>query len=74
MLKLLFCQLRITFLPLDEAKLQDAVLSSYTGRAGGRKQQDGSGVPEYSPAMQLKDVPFKVIQGHLSRSQSKARI
>jgi hypothetical protein len=30
-------------------------------------KQDGSGVPEYSPAMQDKDVPFKVIQGHLSR-------
>jgi len=27
-----------------------------------------------SPAMQLEDVPFKAIQGHLSRSQSKARI
>ena len=27
-----------------------------------------------SPAMQLKDVPFKIIQGHLSRSQSKARM
>ena len=26
-----------------------------------------------SPAMQVKDVPFKVIQGHLSRSKSKAR-
>ena len=29
---------------------------------------------EAGPAIQFKDVPFKVIQGQLSRSQSNARI
>ena len=77
-----FAFILVGFLPLDEAKLQDAVLPSCTGRAdgqtcgrkGGNKNKMAQVSLRNSPAMQLEDVPFKAIQGHLSRSQSKARI